>query len=171
MIYCMLFSLYRRIIIKKKEPLPARTGSLFHQNTSRRKYPDIMIRIFDLFCKLKDIKISDQEWFDQAVRSLDLSVQPCPYCHSKGHLIPHDVYSRYMVTLKGHRPVMAVLRVQFDEKDCFDRACVTELEQSPLLDMETSEAFYIVTKQEQNQFRYAFQNENGEEVSILLEYL
>ena len=110
-IYCMLFSLYRRIIIKKKEPLPARTGSLFHQNTSRRKYPDIMIRIFDLFCKLKDIKISDQEWFDQAVRSLDLSVHPCPYCHSKGHLIPHDVYSRYMVTLKGHRPVTAVLRV------------------------------------------------------------
>ena len=35
----------------------------------------------------------------------------------------------------------------------------------------SSEAFYIVTKQEQNQFRYAFQNENGEEVSILLEYL
>ena len=61
--------------------------------------------------------------------------------------------------------------MQFDEKDCFDRACVTELEQSPLLDMETSEAFYIVTKQEQNHFRYAFQNENGEEVSILLEYL
>ena len=61
--------------------------------------------------------------------------------------------------------------MQFDEKDCFDRACVTELEQSSLLDMETSEAFYIVTKLEQNQFRYAFQNENGEEVSILLEYL
>ena len=70
-----------------------------------------MIRIFNLFCKLKEIKISDQEWFEQAVRSLNLSDQPCPYCNSKGDLIPHDVYSRYMVTLKNHRPVTVVLRV------------------------------------------------------------
>ena len=70
-----------------------------------------MIRIFNLFCKLKEIKISDQEWFDQAARSLRLSDQPCPCCNSKGDLIPHDVYSRYMVTLKNHRPVTVVLRV------------------------------------------------------------
>lgn len=33
-----------------------------------------MIRIFNLFCKLKEIKISDQEWFGQAARSLPSSV-------------------------------------------------------------------------------------------------
>ena len=35
-----------------------------------------MIRIFNLFCKLKEIKTSDQEWFDQAIRSLNLSDHP-----------------------------------------------------------------------------------------------
>lgn len=70
-----------------------------------------MIRIFNLFCKLKEIKISDQEWFDQAVASRNLSAQSCPYCNSKGNLIPHDSYSRYMVTLKDNRPVTAILCV------------------------------------------------------------
>ncbi|GLG06374.1 DUF6431 domain-containing protein [Sellimonas catena] len=70
-----------------------------------------MIRIFNLFCKLKEIKISDQEWFDQAVRSLNLSDHSCPYCNSKGHLILHDVYPRYMVTLKNNGPVTVILRV------------------------------------------------------------
>lgn len=70
-----------------------------------------MIRIFNLFCKLKKIKISDQEWFFQTVHSLDLSDQICPYCTSKGNLIPHDSYSRYMITLKDRRPVTVILRV------------------------------------------------------------
>ena len=70
-----------------------------------------MIRIFNLFCKLKEIKISDQEWFDQAFRRLSLPEQSCPYCHSKGNLIPHDSYSRYMVSLKDNRPVTVILRV------------------------------------------------------------
>lgn len=70
-----------------------------------------MIRIFNLFCKLKEIKISDQEWFDQAFHRLNLLGQPCPYCNSKGNLIPHDSYSRYMVSLKDNRPVTVILRV------------------------------------------------------------
>ena len=70
-----------------------------------------MIRIFNLFCKLKKIKISDQEWFDQAFHSLDLSEHPCPYCNSKGNLIFHDSYSRYMVSLKNNCPVTVVLRI------------------------------------------------------------
>ena len=71
-----------------------------------------MIRIFNLFCKLKEIKISDQEWFDQAFRRLSLPEQSCPYCHSKGNLIPHDSYFRYMVSLKDNRPVTVILRVR-----------------------------------------------------------
>lgn len=70
-----------------------------------------MIRIFNLFCKLNKIKISDLEWFDQAVRSLDLSIQTCPYCNSKGNLVPHDNYSRYLVTLKNNRPVTVPLHI------------------------------------------------------------
>ena len=55
------FSL-QRIVIKKEgtpswqEPVPS------FQNTSQRKYPNVKIRIFNLFCKLKNIKLSDQEW-------------------------------------------------------------------------------------------------------------
>lgn len=62
-------------------------------------------------------------------------------------------------------------KMQFNEKDCFDSVDVTEPEKSPQLDMEASEDFYIVTKQENNRFRYVFQNENGEEVSVILEYI
>lgn len=64
-----------------------------------------------------------------------------------------------------------IKKMKFDEKDCFDSVNVTHPEEVPLLDVEASEDFYIVTKQENNRFRYVFQNENGEEVSIVLEYL
>lgn len=61
--------------------------------------------------------------------------------------------------------------MQFEEKDCFERVDVTEPEEAPQFDVEASEDFYIVTKQKNSQFRYTFRNENGEEVSIILEYL
>ncbi len=64
-----------------------------------------------------------------------------------------------------------IKKMQFNEKDCFDSVNVTQPEKIPQLDVEASEDFYIVTKQENSQFRYVFQNENGEEVSIVLEYL
>lgn len=62
-------------------------------------------------------------------------------------------------------------KMQFDEKDCFDRVEVTEPESNPQLDMEASKDFFIVTKQENSQFRYVFKSENGEEISVVLEYL
>lgn len=64
-----------------------------------------------------------------------------------------------------------ISKMQFNEKDCFDSVDVTETERSPQLDIETSEDFYIVTKKENSQFRYVFRNENGEKISIILEYL
>ena len=88
-----------------QEPVPS------FQNTSQRKYPNIMIRIFNLFCKLKDIKISDQEWFDQAIEKLNLSEQVCPYCDSKGQMILHDSYSRYMITLKANHIETKILQI------------------------------------------------------------
>lgn len=63
-----------------------------------------------------------------------------------------------------------IKKMKFNEKDCFDSVDVTEPEKSPQLDIEASEDFYIVTKQENSQFRYAFKNANGEEISIILEY-
>lgn len=111
MIYCMLFSLYKRIIIKKKEPLRWHEPVPSFTNTSQRKYPNIMIRIFNLFCKLNKIKISDQEWFDKTFEKLNLWGQVCPYCNSKEQMIPHDTYSRYMITIKGNRIESVLLRI------------------------------------------------------------
>ena len=62
-------------------------------------------------------------------------------------------------------------KMQFNEKDCFDSVEVRETENNPQLDMEASKDFFIVTKQENSQFRYVFQGENGEEISVVLEYL
>ena len=70
-----------------------------------------MIRIFNLFCKLKNIKISDQEWFDRAIAKLNLSEQVCPYCDSKGQMIFHDSYPRYMITLKANHIETEILQI------------------------------------------------------------
>lgn len=111
MIYCMLFSLYKKIIIKKKEPLRWHEPVPSFTNTSQRKYPDIMIRIFNLFCKLNEIKISDQEWFDRTIKKLKLIGQVCPYCNSKDRMIPHDTYSRYMITLQNFQVKTVMLQI------------------------------------------------------------
>ena len=61
--------------------------------------------------------------------------------------------------------------MQFNEKDCFDSVEVRETENNPQLDMEASKDFFIVTKQENSEFRYVFKGENGEEISVVLEYM
>ena len=62
-------------------------------------------------------------------------------------------------------------KMQFNEKDCFDSVEVRETENNPQLDMEASKDFFIVTKQENSEFRYVFKGENGEEISVVLEYM
>lgn len=64
-----------------------------------------------------------------------------------------------------------IRKLQCNEKDCFERVEVTEPESNPQFDMDTSEDFYIVTKQKNNHFRYVFKGEDDEEISIILEYL
>ncbi len=64
-----------------------------------------------------------------------------------------------------------IRKMQFNEKDCFDSVEAIETESNPRLDMEASKDFFIVTKQENSQFRYVFKGENGEEISVVLEYL
>ena len=70
-----------------------------------------MIRIFNLFCKLNEIKISDQEWLDKTFEKSNLSGQVCPYCDSKEQMIPHDTYSRYMITLKANHIKTEILQI------------------------------------------------------------
>ncbi|WP_270556834.1 DUF6431 domain-containing protein [Dorea amylophila] len=111
MIYCMLFSLFKGIIIKKEGTHSWQESVSSFQNTFQRKYPNVMIRILNLFCKLKNIKLSDQEWFDRAIAKLNLLEQVCPYCDSKGQMIFHDSYPRYMITLKANHIETEILRI------------------------------------------------------------
>ncbi len=64
-----------------------------------------------------------------------------------------------------------IMKLQCNEQDCFNHVEVTEPETNPQFDLDTREDFYIVTKQENNRFRYVFKGENNEEISIVLEYL
>lgn len=64
-----------------------------------------------------------------------------------------------------------IKKLQFNEKDCFERVGVTKPNSSPQFDVDASEEFFIVTKQENSQFHYSFKSENGEKISIVLEYL
>ena len=107
----MLFSLFKGIIIKKEGTHSWQESVSSFQNTFQRKYPNVMIRILNLFCKLKNIKLSDQEWFDRAIAKLNLSEQVCPYCDSKGQMILHDSYSRYMITLKTNHIKTEILQI------------------------------------------------------------
>lgn len=64
-----------------------------------------------------------------------------------------------------------IKKLQFNEKDCFERVGVTEPNSSPQFDVDASEEFFIVTKQENSRFHYSIKGGNGEEISIVLEYL
>lgn len=71
-----------------------------------------MIRIFDLFCKLKEINNSDEEWFTQAYKKLRLSEQVCPVCGVKGDLEYHDSYLRDLISLHHGHPVVKRIRIK-----------------------------------------------------------
>lgn len=64
-----------------------------------------------------------------------------------------------------------IMKLQCNEQDCFDRVGITDPESNPHFDLDTSEDFYIITKQENNRFHYVFKGENNEEIIIVLEYL
>lgn len=64
-----------------------------------------------------------------------------------------------------------IMKLQCNEQDCFDRVEVAEPETNPRFDINTNEAFYILTRQAHTHFRYLFRDENEEEISIVLEYL
>ncbi len=62
-----------------------------------------------------------------------------------------------------------IKKLQFNEKDCFERVGVTDPDRIPQFDVDTSEEFFIVTRQENSRFHYSFQSGNGEKINIVLD--
>lgn len=61
--------------------------------------------------------------------------------------------------------------LQVNNENCFDNVKVTENNENTSFDIDTNEKFYMLVKQKDNHFKYVYKNEDGEEISILLEYL
>mgnify|MGYP001866215418 CR=1 FL=1 len=59
----------------------------------------------------------------------------------------------------------------FFNENCFDNVKVTESSKNTRFDIDTNEKFYMLVKEKENRFKYVYKNENGEEISVLLEYL
>ena len=62
-------------------------------------------------------------------------------------------------------------KLQVNNENCFDNVKVTENNASTTFDIDTNEKFYMLVKQKESNFKYVYKNENGEEVSVLLEYV
>lgn len=62
-------------------------------------------------------------------------------------------------------------KLQVNNENCFDNVKVTESSKNTRFDIDTNEKFYMLVKQKENSFKYVYKNENGEEISVLLEYL
>ena len=62
-------------------------------------------------------------------------------------------------------------KLQVNNENCFDNVKVTENNDNTTFDIDTNEQFYMLVKQKENRFKYVYKNENGEEISVLLEYV
>lgn len=62
-------------------------------------------------------------------------------------------------------------KLQVNNENCFDNVKVTENNENTKFDIDTNEKFYMLVKQKENNFKYVYKNENGEEISVLLEYV
>ena len=62
-------------------------------------------------------------------------------------------------------------KLQVNNENCFDNVKVTESSKNTRFDIDTNKKFYMLVKQKENRFKYVYKNENGEEISVLLEYV
>ena len=58
--------------------------------------------------------------------------------------------------------------MQVNNENCFDNVKVTENNENTSFDIDTNEKFYMLIKEKDNQFKYVYKSENGEEISVLL---
>lgn len=70
-----------------------------------------MIRDFELFCKLKNIKISESQLFKQSLESFDPETAPCPYCGAKGSFKKHSMYQRYLIYIHNRDILVETISV------------------------------------------------------------
>ncbi len=61
-------------------------------------------------------------------------------------------------------------KLQVNNKQCFDKVSVVNNKILTSFDVDTNETFYMLIKQRNSQFKYVFKNDNGEEITVLLEY-
>lgn len=61
-------------------------------------------------------------------------------------------------------------KLQVNNKQCFDKVSVVNNKIITSFDVDTNETFYMLIKQKDSKFKYVFKNDNGEEVTVLLEY-
>ena len=61
-------------------------------------------------------------------------------------------------------------KLQVNNKQCFDKVSVVNNKIITSFDVDTNETFYMLVKQKDSQFKYVLKNDNGEEITVLLEY-
>lgn len=65
-----------------------------------------MIRVFELFCKLKFMNLSAIDIFLQAMANFHPHNHKCPFCHTEHpDWIKHAVYDRYLISFENGRTV------------------------------------------------------------------
>lgn len=70
-----------------------------------------MIRNFELFCKLNNLKTSELILFKKTCQSFHPETHPCPSCGAKGSWEKHGYYERYLIYLKNGEITTEILIV------------------------------------------------------------
>lgn len=70
-----------------------------------------MIRLFSVLCKLKNMKGSDKEWYEDAAGAPLDPQTPCPFCQAKGYLRLFGHYRRYLAEWDGHAQKSSTITV------------------------------------------------------------
>lgn len=66
-----------------------------------------MIRVFNIFCKIKNFLISAAAMYEEAIKEIDLKNVACPYCNTKDPAwSKHATYSRYLISYSSHQGVL-----------------------------------------------------------------
>ena len=71
-----------------------------------------MIRLFYIFSKLNQVKLSDRQWFEWESGKMMPWDQPCPICGAKGCMDPFEHYERYLVSFEDGEVVSRVVTVE-----------------------------------------------------------
>lgn len=71
-----------------------------------------MIRVFELFCKLNFIDFSAFDIFNQAMLTINIHEQICPFCKTAHpDWIKHAVYERYLISFENNHSVTYTILV------------------------------------------------------------